>query len=70
MSATLYAPASPQRPDLALLAAVHESAVGPSPTWCDVRDLVAIGGEADMTRTSNDFLLMTLSRRVTRAGES
>jgi hypothetical protein len=33
-------------------AAVHESAFGPSLTWCDVRDLVGIRGKADVTRAS------------------
>jgi hypothetical protein len=27
------------------------SGSGPSPTWCDVRDLVAISGKTDLTRT-------------------
>jgi hypothetical protein len=29
------------------------SAFGPSPPWCDVRDSVAIGAKADLTRTSD-----------------
>jgi hypothetical protein len=35
----------------AVFAAVHESGFGPSPTWCDVRDLVAIEVKAEVTRT-------------------
>jgi hypothetical protein len=29
------------------------SQFGPSPTYCDVRDLVVIRGKADLTRTSS-----------------
>jgi hypothetical protein len=34
------------------IAAVHESGYGPSLTRCDVRDLVAVRGKADVMRTS------------------
>ena len=51
---TLTAPASSSRwrgdQITELFATVHESAVGPSPTQCDVRDLVVIRGKADVTR--------------------
>jgi hypothetical protein len=35
--------------------AVQNVAYGPSPTWCDVRDLVDIRGKADIARA--DLLL-------------
>jgi hypothetical protein len=34
------------------------SAIGPSPTWCDVRDLVDIRGKAEIARADTVDLLL------------